>query len=512
MPAEAIPAAMGEIEELLAAVPPDCRGRSRKTIANTRSRLKAALLHVAHAPTMPPRGLALSPEWCALYEKLRDARLRNGLSRLVRIASFRGVPPGDVNDAFLQSVLADVSTINWGRNTKPFWRQTATLWNEACATVDGWPQNRLTAPASEPSRHLTLEQLPPSFREDLDAYLAWASASDPLLEDGPKRPLRASTAKQRREHLRLAASTLASHLGDPAQVVDLASLTVPTNVRAILGRYLAGAPDGKATTFIRGLATTLLIVAGQWAKAPEDQLAKLRAIKRKLGREESGLTEKNRALIRKFENRALLDALKALPQRLHEQVRTQRLSPGRRLQKMQMALAIQILLRVPVRMQNLGALEINRSLQWPAGRKGEVLMVLRRDETKNELPLEYPIEGATKELLHEYLDHYRPRIPVQEGQWLFLNFKGEKVREEALRDGITKAIKRELGIDMTPHQFRHLAAAIALDAHPGGIGLVRDLLGHRNLKTTSNFYAGMRSREAAREYDRLLSRSAVPAE
>jgi integrase len=312
--------------------------------------------------------------------------------------------------------------------------------------------------------------------------------------------------------LRLAASALAAHLGDPALVVDLAALTALTNVRAILSRYLTDAPRGKATAFIHGLATTLMTVARQWVKVSEDQLAKLRAIKRALGPEASGLTEKNRALIRKFENSALLEALKALPVRLHEQARTLRLSPGRRLQKMQTALAIQILLRVPVRMQNLGALELNRSLQWPAGRKGEVLMVLRRDETKNELPLEYPIEGASKELLHEYLDHFRPRIPAHERQWLFVNTKGEKVREEALRDGITKAIKRELGIDMTPHQFRHLAAAIALDAYPGRIGLVRDLLGHRNLKTTTNFYAGMRSREAAREYDRLLSRSSAPGE
>jgi integrase len=60
---------------------------------------------------------------------------------------------------------------------------------------------------------------------------------------------------------------------------------------------------------------------------------------------------------------------------------------------------------------------------------------------------------------------------------------------------------------MTVHQFRHLCAAIALDAHPGNLGLVRDLLGHKNIKTTANFYAGMRTREAAREYDRILERS-----
>ena len=64
---------------------------------------------------------------------------------------------------------------------------------------------------------------------------------------------------------------------------------------------------------------------------------------------------------------------------------------------------------------------------------------------------------------------------------------------------------------MTPHQFRHVAAAVALDVHPGAIALVRDLLGHRNIKTTANFYAGMRTREAACEFDRILERSRTPS-
>ena len=279
--------------------------------------------------------------------------MRNGLSRLVRIASFRGIRPAEVDDEFLQSVLRDMNTINWGRTTKPFWRQAATLWNEASRTVPGWPSNPLTPPASERVRHLSLAELPESFRRDLEAYLAWASSIDLLAEGAPRRPLRVSTVRQRREHLRLAASMLASHFGGPARLVDLACLSAPDHVRAILSRYLADTPDGKATTFIRSLAMTLMIVAQHWVKAPAEHIDKLRSLKKKLGGERAGLTEKNRVLIRKFESPALLQALKDLPRRLQQQARTGRLSPGRRLQRMQMALAIQILLRVPMRMVNL---------------------------------------------------------------------------------------------------------------------------------------------------------------
>jgi integrase len=175
------------------------------------------------------------------------------------------------------------------------------------------------------------------------------------------------------------------------------------------------------------------------------------------------------------------------------------------LQKIQIALAIRLLLSAPIRLKNLAMLELNVSLQWPTGRAGDALIVLRRNETKNELPLEYPLEGPTKDLLHEYLDRYRCHVTLTGREWLFVRHNGKAVPDDALRDGIIKAIDRELGIHMTPHQFRHVAASIYLNAHPGAIGLVRDLLGHRNIKTTSHFYAGMRTREAVREYDRLLA-------
>jgi integrase len=65
-------------------------------------------------------------------------------------------------------------------------------------------------------------------------------------------------------------------------------------------------------------------------------------------------------------------------------------------------------------------------------------------------------------------------------------------------------------LKLTPHQFRHLAAKIVLDANAGAYELVRQLLGHKNLKTTTNFYAGIDTRpayaqRAAHHYQALQS-------
>jgi integrase len=65
---------------------------------------------------------------------------------------------------------------------------------------------------------------------------------------------------------------------------------------------------------------------------------------------------------------------------------------------------------------------------------------------------------------------------------------------------------------MTPHQFRHLAAKIVLDANPGAIEVVRQLLGHQNTKTTTNSYAGINTLRAGRAHADLIMglKSQVP--
>jgi hypothetical protein len=46
-----------------------------------------------------------------------------------------------------------------------------------------------------------------------------------------------------------------------------------------------------------------------------------------------------------------------------------------------------------------------------------------------------------------------------------------------------------------------------LDAEPGSFEIVGQFLGHRNGKTTVNFYAGFDTRRAARHQQRLIERA-----
>ena len=87
---------------------------------------------------------------------------------------------------------------------------------------------------------------------------------------------------------------------------------------------------------------------------------------------------------------------------------------------------------------------------------------------------------------------------------VFVTFRGKPRSQAAIKVAIEKAVLRSLGVKLTPHQFRHLAAKIALDANPGAYELVRQLLGHKNLKTTTNFYAGIDTRRAGRAHANLI--------
>ena len=57
---------------------------------------------------------------------------------------------------------------------------------------------------------------------------------------------------------------------------------------------------------------------------------------------------------------------------------------------------------------------------------------------------------------------------------------------------------------LSSHQFRHLSAKVVLDAEPGNFETVRQLLGHKSLRTTVGAYAGIDSRRAGRHHQRLV--------
>ena len=503
-PPSTIPATLPELQPLLTALKPASTRRSAKTLANTRSLVKAALTHLGLHHRVRSNGTPLASEWAQLYRQLPDKRMRNGLSRFIHYASRLEHIPNRVDQALLDRFVADLEVSGEVANVAHRHRDTAVLWNRAVSTIPGWPQTMLVEPSVDRARkHLPWEAFSREFRRDVDRYLRWLSGADFLDKDAPDRGCSASTLKLRREQLRIAASSLVATGVPVSDLTGLHCLVDPVQVQALLLRML-DTNGGEKSTFIRGVATSLVALA-KWCKVDPKALDEIKRLTSKLGTQPSGLTEKNRTLLRKFEDARVLQALLGLPVKLAAEARRSRRSLAHRVQRMQIALFLELLLSIPLRLQNLSQLEVGKQLLRPSGPTKPMQVVFNSDEIKNDQSMIFDVPMTTQALIDEYWKYFRPLLEPGISNRLFIIRGGASKSTDSLRHGVTMAVKRHVGIHMTPHQFRHLAAKLMLDANPGAYLLVQHLLGHKNFKTTVSFYAESQSRNAGRVFDEVLA-------
>jgi integrase len=145
-------------------------------------------------------------------------------------------------------------------------------------------------------------------------------------------------------------------------------------------------------------------------------------------------------------------------------------------------------------------------LHWPQGRRKPALLTFRGDETKNDDPIEREIPTVLAERLWVYRNEIAPEVIGKRPDAVFVTFSGKPRTYGAIKVAIEKTVLRHLGVNITPHQYRHLYAQLTLDANPGAHVLVQEGLGHKHLKTTINFYAGINTRRAGRAHAELLQK------
>ena len=177
------------------------------------------------------------------------------------------------------------------------------------------------------------------------------------------------------------------------------------------------------------------------------------------------------------------------------------LQQGRlRLVEAQIAVAVAILLVAPLRPQNLMALNSSRHIKEPHGARGMLVIFISKGDTKTKKrDLTFDLPAELGEPLRWYRREILPLLGADRGGDLFVRQGGKRKSQETLSQQLTEIIADRIGIHMTPHQFRHLAAALYLEEHSDDLRSVTDLLGRAWAKTTS-IYAGSSGRRASRVY------------
>ncbi len=496
-----VPADVTALRGALRAVHPAHAGISAKTLANLKANGLAALRMLRADEATPSRRQPLPPAWQALYDQLPDPLLRRGLSRFVHFCAARAIRPEAVDDAALETFAHTLRTETFIEKPNDLLRRTARLWNRAVGQVPGWPPRRLPVPSFRtPRRTIPIAELPQPLQDDVSAHLRWLQGEDLFSPYPPPRVCRPSTAAQRLRHIEGAASALIAGGFDRDRLTSLAELVAPDAVKTILRQYLART-NNEPTQYHRDLAKALINVARHWVRLDTEHLAALMDLKRRLGADRSGLTDKNKAALRQFDDATNQKRLLLLPRRLAEEAARRPTDDSHAAVTVQIALALEILMMAPMRMGNLIRLRVD---QHVVHHGKEVHLVLPSAETKGGEEIVYPLTGEFVVLFDLYLRRYRPRLCKADSPWLIPTIDGKCKSQQTLSQQIGKTIRDRTGLTLTPHQFRHLAAKLLLEQRPGNYEGARQLLAHRNLKSTTNFYTGLETPQAARHYDALI--------
>jgi len=489
---------------MLSGIRPAAHGVSAKSYSNLKS-LFAAALQLAGVIDSSGRGTAKRhPGWEPLLEAIaHDQRLSNGLAAFANWCAGQDIAPSVVDDAVVQRFLTWLETKTLHPKPRDIVRGVPKFWNKASALLESWPRTTLTLLSFKvASKHRKWSELDLSFQKDVEAYLAHRAKPDLFDErpEAPRRPLAATTLRQQREHLRLAASIL---MQDGETVGSLADLTKPQAFKKVLRHYHERA-NREPNAFAIGVSKTLIQVAQYHTGATPQELSELKRLASNLPAIPFDLTPKNKALLRQLESERTRAKLYFLPEQLMAEV-AKDLETGRvRYVDAQVASAIDVLLAQPLRPQNLSSLCWRDHFSEPNGPRSGLLIhipALQTKTKKHDIVSEVPDEVARR--LRWYRRHILPRLGADPNGYLFVTEQGGRKEQETITVQIINAIAKHVGIHMTPHQFRHFGAASYLEEHPEDFETARSLLGHAWSKTT-RIYAGSSSRRASRAYNQHL--------
>ena len=430
---------------------------------------------------------------------LPDRHFQSGLSRFLSYCTIRGIGPVAVTAETFVEFGIEVENYSLLRDARGVYRDTCKLWNRAVRTLPGWPRREVPVPDRRRNFALTLDDFPASFRDDVEGFLACGADPD-VFSDCYRKPVAKLTLRNRKRCILTAATALVRTGVPPSQITSLDVLIELKHAKSSL-KFLYNRAGDKMTSQIYQIATLLKTIARHHLRQPVETVDQLRQLCKALKPTSDGFTEKNRRCLRQFADLRKLQSLLTLPERVIAQVARHHELRRRDAVRVALAIATGILINVPLRAANLAGLRLDQHLHLVGDR---TFLSIPSEETKNAVSIEAELSPGLALQLHTYVERYRPMLVKTHTPWLFPGEHGGRRPSGGFGHQISDFIAREVGLVMTPHQFRHLAAKLYLDHHSGGLETVRRLLGHKSLETTMRFYRELESILAGKRYSALL--------
>ena len=454
-------------------------------------------------PVSNPFAHFLTPEARRLLDQAPDRHTRSQGLGFVGYLCREGIPLSDATDAYLRAYGLEITGLGIAR-PKQATRDAARAWNKLAEAVPGWPQQRLIPPTSSRAL-LRFEDLPDEFKRDCLTYLSSRAEAgeDDLFSDSSTDPWAAATVKDRRGKLCQLALHYVETGGRLSDLKSLSDLFVGNAHKKILKRIMSKT-GGQKNGHAANLAHNMLIIAKHHVKAPQEVIDAIRNAKNNLRPGKTGMTAKNKARLRALIQDKDLPRLLKLPSDFIDtlDVSCPTLSDA---VKVQSALAIQIVLLAPMRAKNLAALDIDEHFDFVS--EAQCHIEIKGVDVKNDADLSYVLGPRFMRLYHLYVDVYLPLLRKgSNSSALFISRNGLVKSPAALGSQVQAFIKAQTGLYVNIHLFRHLAGYIFLLHTPGQYEPVRQLLGHKDIRTTTNFYVGLEDETIFKSYSAILER------
>jgi integrase len=161
-----------------------------------------------------------------------------------------------------------------------------------------------------------------------------------------------------------------------------------------------------------------------------------------------------------------------------------------------------LLQAAPIRLKNLTAIDVNKNL---IARGNKLYLVIPEDEVKNREPIDFELPAETRDILAWYVRMHRPLLISEPTAALFPGRRRPAKSSHALAAQISAAVFKYAGLEFNVHLFRHAGGKIFLDARPGQYEVMRRVLGHRSIATTTSLYAGAETRSAGSHFASVIA-------
>lgn len=477
------------------------KGITRKRWQTIKSEVSFALKHAGRGPGQPRGFVALSAAWKAFWKGHPKCRIEWGLSRLARYCSGRGIEPVGVNDRVMSELLAAIQTDTFKTKPERLHRDVCVAWNKAVEQLPSMELSKVSLPSYRKDYTVPWDDLPKRIKSEAEAWLLSMSQEASLLaDDGPIKPLRPASIKSYRYCIREACAGFVAKGGILDDETSLATLSRAENVKLILQFYL-DRNNGKPSSMIHGIAHVLVLISD---KSDGGNLELLKRYRKQMADRRPGMKPKPKAVLAQFADQANIEKLLCLPMDIFGHLRRKNDLSLKNILKLQAAVAVELLLMRPIRRQNLVELQIGKSIV-EVGK--QILIRVPAAEVKNAVELDHKVPAESAELIRFYIHSVLPTLGPNPSGWLF---PGEELGRhkcgEQLGRNLSKVVRDMTGLSVYPHVFRHIGALLYLRENPQAFEIVRRVLGHKSLETTTRSYASFEDQAAVKEYENVVLR------